>query len=531
MKINKSSCINRIKIVSILLIIFTFSIVIRLHLINRPLGNHHEWCTAHYLITLNIWYENDPTLQYFTPIMHSGKLIEQNNNWISSGVQDNDYNYYYISYPPFSFIAPYIILKLLNQYPSVLNLQIFNIVTQYICAMLIYILIRRNFNTTKLLREKYPAILGAVIYMFLPITLWFHSNVYTPDTFVQLFFISSAILFLELLNENQLREEILFSVLFFISTFFMAYTEWISVLFALSILGYILINRNNLKYVKPMKLFLLAAIPIIANILAVIITVLQYSKVLGFIKVIDFMWGKYFYRSGLSENMFINPYSYINIIKHYLISFFPAVILIIILIYAIYIITTIANNAKAKPKLTRKEIPAFYIMSVPVILHHVIFFHFTVIHDFSVLKSATLFILIIICLYVFLNQIFKHLIRSNLKSIKIEKSIMYALLIFIILSSSAMFCYINRNNTDHYKKIGKILRSQADYCEYLFVEGVNYIEPQLIYYAGNSVYVWSDHERTQNLLADNNINCVILLRKDSKGEWNISSLEKIALYD
>lgn len=88
---------------------------------------------------------------------------------------------YYMSFPPFSIILPFLLFKLLSLTPSVNILQIFNMTLHCIASIFIFMTIRlvmpdRNY------RDFY-AVFGSIIFIFTAPNLWFFSNVYSWDIF------------------------------------------------------------------------------------------------------------------------------------------------------------------------------------------------------------------------------------------------------------------------------------------------------------------------------------------------------------
>lgn len=163
----------------LLLAAFALSLTVRWPLLNRPLSGHHELCTALVLTVLHNWHHDGYRAHHGAPaITFSGPADR-----IPPGYTDapglRDGVLYYLSHPPLAFDLPYSLIALSGYEPTVLGLQLFNLLFHLITAIGLYFLVREL--TTLAAAPVYAALL----YLFMPAPLWFHGNVYMSDMFVQ----------------------------------------------------------------------------------------------------------------------------------------------------------------------------------------------------------------------------------------------------------------------------------------------------------------------------------------------------------
>src|SRR5690606_38203829 len=153
---------------------------------------------------------------------------------------------------------------------DVLPIQIFHLFIHLLSGLGVYFIICSLYPKTGSL--NIPSLIGYTVYLFNPATLWFQSNVYMSDMFVQVFFVWAVAVCVRLLmNEHSMLSKLMYLLLL---CFAMVYTSWLGIFFCLS--AVILIFRGKL-------LFSLALIEILltALVLGIGIAFLQYARIAG----------------------------------------------------------------------------------------------------------------------------------------------------------------------------------------------------------------------------------------------------------
>ena len=308
-----------------LLCLFLLSVAIRAPHINRPLSTNYEWVTAHTLVTLQIWSEEGIVHHRFAPIY---TFNNPNDHFIGcppSGISDDDGNHYYVSYPPFSFILPFLVMKGLGVYPSVLALQIFNLLIHFVCAVGIYCLVVLISNRRISAAPFPPALAAYSVYIFSSSALWHHSNVYFADVLVQLFFIWSVLVLISALKARgglNLPKGIGIGL----CIFFMSYTEWIGVFFTAIVAVLCLFLRRR----EPdfMKIFWIV---LLSSCIAIGLVIWQYLSIKGLHDFIELAQNRLSERSGLRGNERGNIYdfaSHLYLLQNYGRNYFPHVVIL-----------------------------------------------------------------------------------------------------------------------------------------------------------------------------------------------------------
>lgn len=165
-----------------ILLAFAVSVGVRAPLIDRPLSAHHEYCTALVLIVLHNWQVDGFMHHHGAPaITFTGPA-----DLIPPGYTDapalHDGVLYYLSHPPLAYDLPHLLFTFIGSAPNALGLQLFNLFFHLLTAIAIYLIVRELIADGS---ASNAPLFAAVLYLFMPAPLWFHSNVYMCDMFVQ----------------------------------------------------------------------------------------------------------------------------------------------------------------------------------------------------------------------------------------------------------------------------------------------------------------------------------------------------------
>ncbi len=382
-----------------LLIVFACSIWLRLPHLDQALSDRFEWMAAHTLIVNHIWWEEGGAARhYFGQRMTFGRDADRyiNNaamsNFNVEHPSDDEGIYYYLSHPSLGVVAPYFMFRLVGSRPSVLGLQSFNMGLQFVCAVFIYLIVFRLAGLPE--RFNLPAVVGASLYLVLPATLWFHSNTYYIEIFVQLPFILSIYLLL-LYRDSVAREstmQLLYLVLLGLGLVATVLSEWIGVLLSGSIFLY-----ATFRWRRDRDLRLLA-VAVIAPAIGVGLFVLQHSLIIGFSEFIGYLNRQFLYQSGVNETSMVLPWIDHSIRpsviwENYLRGMTPLFWLLGALL--------IAAATSLRHKVLKERFGLVLFLSfLPVVLHHLLLLRFTTVHWYSILKT-TYFLIFVASLLIY----------------------------------------------------------------------------------------------------------------------------------
>lgn len=511
----------------VLFALFLLSVGIRAPNIDRPLSTNYEWVTAHTLVTLRIWIEEGITTHRFSPVY---TYSNPNDHYIKcppSGISDSAGNYYYVSYPPFSFILPFVFFKTLGIYPTALGLQIFNLIFHFLSGLLIYAIMCRLYDRKMSQGIFAPALVSFCVYTFSSSPLWYHSNVYFADILVQFFFILSTYLLIGILRSSHKTSTLSFGLLG-LSIFLMIYTEWLGVFFAATAFVVCFLYRKKSEAsLKSMGIIMLS------SVLALSLILFQYFSIDGYEVFWDLAQNRLTERSGhtsTGRGDFYALESHLFMLRSYGSNYFPHLVIGLFLSLNLFIY-------KGKQSIRQPEmIMALLVLTfMPVVLHHLIFFQFTIIHDIAILKTC-----------VFISVVLGILYFQVQHSLSTEKSAVIravpAVVVTLMLSMSVYFYYSHIIWPDEYfsQRLGTEIKNNATPEETVFFktedtlgwavlkesDGTFVIAPQIHYYSGRCIQTIPDLEAAQSHLRDfNKSKGVIFTIQNSR--YEIENIERI----
>ncbi len=380
--------------ITLLSLLFLVSIQVRKESLEAPLSRHHEWITAHTLITSEIWSQNGgPSAFGFNPVYsYPGKGNKSKR--MLGGVTAKNGDDYYVSYPPFAFYLAYYTNQFIGG-SAVTNIRILTLLIHYICVLLIYFIIRQISSDYGKDKFQIAGVFAGVVYIFSTANLWIHGNLYFADMVEQALFFACLLLIIRFFKKEykDLRSSlILIGIFFFLAT----YTEWLGVFISfytgLSLLVLYFITKEKEK----LKAFLVIAL---CSGLALTTVIWQYSNIVDFETFKEASLTKYDQRSGhLDEeetnNVFNmhSKHSYLAIERYmgkgYKMGENFIGIAAILLIVALAFRRTREQMKKVKWKLV-----IFILVFISILTHYLAFFNFNSIHDFSTLKTGGFLIL------------------------------------------------------------------------------------------------------------------------------------------
>ncbi|MCX8007492.1 MAG: hypothetical protein N3B11_05180 [Coriobacteriia bacterium] len=488
-----------------MLALFAASVWVRLPNMGRPLGEGHEWLTSTVARNLEIW-ERDGALKHrFLPIFTYPGAANRYINNQGSDHMDAQGNYYYTSYGPFAYIAPYLALKALGQPVTVIGIQRFNLAVHLATAVLLFLVVVEVTRPRRPV-EYAPALFAYALYTFTTATLWLHSNVYMSDMFVQPLWVLCILLVFRYADAPGVgwRKPAAIAAAIALAV----WTEWLGVFFAATLAGYAVAHWRR-KAVR--RLF---AASIAGGIGGVALYVGHYSLIDGLAGLWKASYAKYAIRSGVSatSNFPIdNPISWQRIGWHYTgFGYGPVLLLAVALLCVIGFAAYRATDASSRPVgLARRARLALVLAAAPVLLHHLVFFDFTAVHFFSVLKAAVVLALAAgigaSCIIAWLQT------RAPAHSATLFASALAVGMIAIAAAQVANYRSIaEETRFDAYERLGEIIATEAAPDETVFLRAGDFAGfepwqgamtgPQVVYYAHRNFASWSTTEAAYALM-------------------------------
>lgn len=506
-------------VIIILTALFLLSVLVRLPNINRPLSKHHEFVTAISLQIIHIWQMDGAAKYHFNPVMnYPGAANKYLNKYASTTgkMLDAEGNYYYVSHPPFAYIFPYLTFQLLHIKATVLSIEIFNLVINFISSIFIYLIIVSLRKKGSFEMIDWVGVCGFMIYLFSAAVLWFQCNTYMSDMLVHLFFVAGVYYLLQLMNNKTSKK---YFALFTAALFLMIYTSWLGIFFAFSVFLYSVIRVKKDKFFT--KIILVTSLVAIA---AIGLFVYQYSLINGLESYLDQLRDRLQLRSGLQKNpsLLMQIKSFIYFLKiiftNYVTSYFPFILLLGFFVYQIV-------KKKLHAKLGKQIFLFIWISVLPIILVHTFLSEYSG-HDFVSLYGS-LFLSVAIAL------LFDKLNRGK----AIQTSTLWLLISLSIIISVASYYYINRPGKlsikgDEYRisqQLGLEIKNTSTHDAVIFTIGNAEIDPQLMYYAQRNIKEITAKEEAFEFLRSRNIEHGFIYYSSNPRSSMFDKIEEIRL--
>lgn len=451
---------------------FAVSVAVRWPLIDRPLSAHHEYCTAFTLIALTNWWEDGFATHQGIP---SGGFIRDGEVLFPAERYDRNARavaLYYFSHPPLAYDLPYAWFVLFNTAPNAAGLQWMNIIFHLITTVAFFFVLR-------LVLDERGSLYGAVLYLFLPATLWFHGNVYMSDMFVQVPWIFHLVFALRLFQDNghaSRRNWIGFAL----TLFLVVYTSWLGVFAAAAGLLVAVMRWWREARSRILSLIMVTALALVA---AFGLTAWRFLQVIDADALLDHYAGRFAVRGSVGVDFWPTVK---QVAVNYRIGFLPVIVLLVVLV--------LRNTLrKAKTSAFSGNLGLFALLSgLPVLLDHLVLLQYAE-HDFAALKAAPLLCGLAGWQLTQLGSIWSRVALG--------------------LTCLAGVLYFYRTNPlpghDHGRyaqeqTVGAFIATNAAADEVVFGQGIS-TEPQVVWYARRNVIGVAGIEAAENLLRERDL--------------------------
>jgi hypothetical protein len=428
----------------VLLLFFLLSVAVRLPNLSRPLSKHHELNAALVLINSEEWDRKSPSFYHFIPV-HSyhfpGDKIFNGGENLANGVVVN------VTVPPLWYILPYGFFHLFNVAPSALLLQIFNILLHLVCVLLMFNLVKELLKGDKDAVKK--ALITCVIYLFAPSPLWFHGNGYVHEVAVLPFIFSACLIYLRIIKNVSppLYNYLLLSVLIIAGIM----CDWLMCFVAAAMFIASFYTWGNRKGKTQRTLVLLIPGSVI---LALLLVTMQASSLMGFENYARALSEKFIMRSITGDVQSGGILKKAGIISFYILGYG---LILPFLIYAGFLVKPFRQQLQENFRLKLFVI----IGSTVCILHHMVFWGFSNIHDYSVVKSGLLISLL-----------------SSIALFTLSKARGMIFLVVLIVINTSIYYLVNRPGKfavngqpySYFQSLGKKIKAIALPGEYVFVD-------------------------------------------------------------
>jgi len=473
----------------IVLFFFIASIVIRIPFLDKPLGDQHEWVTAHTLIALDN-LDNRPLKEHwFRNIQTYPGAANKYINWVTTRIMDKNGISYYTSYPPFAIILPYILFKLFAVKFTVLNLEILNLLFHFISTIFIFLLLYKLIKTQQ---RTIPAVIGAAIHIFLYPNLWFFSTTYSWDILWHHFFIIELYIFYSIIDQNKAQTKQINRLIFLLGiiNFLTIYTEYQGLFFAVGVMIYCFIFR-----LKPIyqRLFI---IMLITSVLLLILVIIQYGTIAGFSTFLNSMFNKLFIEygtlgtceHGCSVALMLQNYE-----KLFSYLFIP--------VTGIMVIFLIVRSRQKNVLFSKNVLWTLGLTILPLFLHHLFLFPDAAAHHFALVKFSIIMSLV-------LPIIIASIIDSLHGKAKIIIAVALCLIVsqFLVVSTQRYIKdYPEKTGKEKYQQLGAKISAILGDEDVGFIVTKEIINPQLIYYTKRNLQQVNSEKEASDWCVDHHV--------------------------
>jgi hypothetical protein len=432
------------KPLAIILFFFAISVAIRLPNLDRPLSKHHELNAALVLINAEEWNRKTPAFYNYVPVHSYHEPGDDVYNQSNKEGRDYLVN---VSFGSLWYIMPFGFFRVLQAEPSPLLLQVFNLLLHLISVLLIYKLALYLFKKESEAEQK--ALLTSIVYLFCPSPLWFHGNGYVHEVAVLPFVFGATLLYLQTSHGRVSAIKYLVLSLTIVAGIC---CDWLMCFVAAAMFVCTLISYTRRRWMSDL---IVVIVLVLGAVVGVLITVWQFSSFMGFESYIQSLVSRFFVRGvkGNAEGVGLSKGK--GILSFYLLGyglFIPLILVAFLLVKQFK--QQIQRNSRLKNFIL--------VGGIVCLFHHLLFWGFTNIHDYSVVKSGLVISL--------LSAIAIYSLRDQKKRI--------VALALVLLVNTGVYYYINVPGKyaangqpyTYFKELGEKMTTIATPDDYIFID-------------------------------------------------------------
>jgi hypothetical protein len=396
----------------------------------------------------------------FVPFMnHQGDYAHE-----ESLLTDKRGNRIYLSFGPGSYVIPYIIFALFNLPPTVLSLQILNILFHLAGVIMLFLLLKTIWN-----KDNQQNALGIVFacstFIFSPGPLWYLGNGYVCTGMMLPFAIGALFIAFKMFSGIQPVTALNIFLLCMLCMITI-YIDWYGVFICAGIFFVSLVKRKENK-----KFTWLALYSFITSCFSVTMIILQFASYAGIEKLVMYWTYRFTQRSIVSQAL---PFHMLlkNIFNHFITSYFPVLILLFILAAFLLI-----KSRRSVFRVSKEEKTFLLLCLFSLVPFTLVLLEWSSQHEFSILP----YIILLSFLTGFL-------------SLKIERTtILINTILLFLITSTIQYYYINRPGNisikgepyNIYQKLGTHIRHAIPKDYKIFINSVPF--PITEYYAKRTI--------------------------------------------
>lgn len=315
---------------------------------------HNADATMHTLLTVKAMQDTPLSIHKFLPIVSLGDKADKHISW-GMTLPDKYGNYYYTSFGPLGFIAPYIFITALNLPVNPMSLYIFN---SFLCLITLLVTIKVFLMVfSNKLPASFVILSVTVLYLFGIEVMHSQGPIYWNHSLFQALFIIQVFLFLRI---DKFRNKISF----FLLSLILPYLEWTGFIsnagFALV---FLLKSGFFIRKVPTDKNYLYSfGLQVLVTTLSGVIFIIHFLTNLQWEPFRKVMEARFFARS------FTDPVSIIYLLKGYYASYgyFLFISIFCVVLFVIVMAVSCTQQRKVLQNFIKNTYPLLIIFFVPM---------------------------------------------------------------------------------------------------------------------------------------------------------------------
>ncbi|HVM89372.1 MAG TPA: hypothetical protein VMT76_14385 [Puia sp.] len=489
------------KALTIVLLMFVISILVRLPNLNRPVSKHHEFMSALILINVESWQQAGGGSRFhYTPLLNYQNAGDKSPHTLWTDAKGN---LWYLSMGPAWYIIPYFVYTLLHLPIEPIYLRILNLFFNFLSVVLLFFFVEQVVPMQIEKNKRYNIVLlSCFLFSFAPGMLWYLGNGYAHTGIMMPVVIVFLMIVLPIFSSpDKISTKRLTGLA--ITEIILVYFDWMGVVIALATILFLLFRiRNKKRYLWPVVILSVSAI------LATALIFYQYVSYCGVQGVTDYWKGHFYMRS------FANTFQPIYfkagwLIIHLITMYLPLIILIIFSAFGSLI-------QKKKIIFSNEEFFFIKIYVCCLLLYNYLFLEWSYEHEFSVVPWSLLLV------YVGAKMVI-HLFS--------KRAIFFILTVFFIVSVTQYY-FINRPGKisqdgmpfDTFKIFGEQLKQVPN--NYMIISPLEKRAPMIEYYAKRNIFIIPTLEEAKKFLIENNIHQAVWVDQQNYQLKKITYLDR-----
>lgn len=355
-------------------------------------------------------YDDTPaSVHHFLPIVSLGNDEDKNIPW-GATVPDKFGNYYYTSFLPAGFVAPYIFVKIFNLPMNATSLYLFNSILYILCFIMVTILFVKLFKDR--LNVQFIVLLVAAIYLFQSEILHSQGIVYWHHSLFQLLFLIQLNLFVRLESKAKW-------VFFFILSLALPCVEWTGYISNIGLAIAFFFN-DGMRLIKRICTFLAV---IVLTLISCILFISHFLSVLYFEAFKTALISRFMARNVTTK------ISFSHLIRGYSVSFGLTWVLII----ALTLVVIFKKESRQTLSTILKQNKSIIFVVSFAMLENILMLEHAIFYSFDRMKMVLPILLILFSLICSLDKtynlfaLYKFVFLSLIFSVSIINLLQYSL--------------------------------------------------------------------------------------------------------